>query len=185
MTQSEPLVGTFCQQVLDIGAGRIHFHGYAVRNSGFKSFGYEFGHFFFAFKNKGSFQFWLVRDDELGGGDSCAKTPSRWKFEFRGPEELKFPSTGRFRTTVAPAEFIITNEPELKAAFVFKSEKEVSELVSETLETAISDSIAMKMDAPCPNVEDLLAESADQRFRLRHLVSESDRRRLADKLERE
>ncbi len=114
-----------------------------------------------------------------GAGKTCLMR------QILGTADLKFPSAGRFRTTVAPAEFIITNEPELKAAFVFKSEKEVSELVSETLETAISDSIAMRLDAPCPNVEELLAESADQRFRLRHLVRESDRRRLADKLERE
>jgi ABC-type phosphate/phosphonate transport system ATPase subunit len=56
---------------------------------------------------------------DTGAGKTC------FVRQLLGTTDQSFPHVRRFRTTVAPTEFIITNEPELKAAFVFKSQEDI------------------------------------------------------------
>jgi addiction module HigA family antidote len=113
---------------------------------------------------------------DTGAGKTCLVR------HLLGTAAQNFPSVRRFRTTVATTEFIITNEPELRAAFVFKSEDEVSQYVLETLEKAVSDSLAAEDADSGFELADLLGESPDQRFRLRCFLSESARASLAEEI---
>lgn len=113
---------------------------------------------------------------DTGAGKTC------FVRHLLGTVSQNFPSVRRFRTTVTPTEFIITKEPELRAAFIFKSEEEVAELVLETIERAISDSVAAEDTGSEFDLGELLAESPDQRFRLRCFLTEPVRASLVDKI---
>lgn len=114
---------------------------------------------------------------DTGAGKTC------FVRQLLGTTEESFPSVRRFRTTVAPTEFIITNEATLTAAFVFKTELEIEQLVHETLETAITDGlVAKKAETDTAQMADLLSESPDQRFRLRCFLNEGVRLDLATKI---
>jgi hypothetical protein len=81
---------------------------------------------------------------------------------------------------VAPTDFIITNEPLLKAAFILKDEADISRAVFETLDEAIADALAaLATGAAAPDLPDLLTESPDQRFRLRCFLNDSARETTA------
>jgi ABC-type Mn2+/Zn2+ transport system ATPase subunit len=73
---------------------------------------------------------------DTGAGKTC------FVRQLLGTTDQSFPHVRRFRTTVAPTEFIITNEPELKAAFLFKSQEDISQSVLETVEKAVMDGVA-------------------------------------------
>ena len=60
---------------------------------------------------------------DTGAGKTC------FVRQLLGTTEESFPSVRPFRTTVAPTEFIITNEANLKAAFVFKTEDHGRKLI--------------------------------------------------------
>ena len=114
---------------------------------------------------------------DTGAGKTCVVR------QLLGTTSQKFPSVKRFRTTVAPTEFIITNEPELKAAFVFKEEEEVSRNVTEILEQAVSvatrDREAGEQES---DLVDILGISEDERFKLGCFLSESVRENLAKRI---
>jgi addiction module HigA family antidote len=110
---------------------------------------------------------------DTGAGKTCLVR------HLLGTGAQNFPSVRRFRTTVTPTEFIITNESELRAAFIFKSQEEVSQLVLETLEKAVSDSLGAEDTDSGSDLGDLLGESPDQRFKLRCFLNESARASLA------
>jgi addiction module HigA family antidote len=116
---------------------------------------------------------YLVGD--TGAGKTCLVR------HLLGTASQKFPSVRRVRTTVAATEYIITNEPELRAGFAFKSEEEISQLVLETIEQAVLDSLAKKPEGSSDLV-DLLEESPDQRFKLRCFLNESTRSSLAEEI---
>lgn len=114
---------------------------------------------------------------DTGAGKTC------FVRQILGTTSQKFPSVRRFRTTVAPTEFIITNEPELKAAIVFKEDEEISRNVTEILEQAVSvAAAAWETGEQESDLADVLGESPDQRFRLRCFLGESAREELAKRI---
>jgi hypothetical protein len=117
---------------------------------------------------------------DTGAGKTCVVR------QMLGTTDQHFPSARRVRTTVAPTEFIITNEPELKAAFVFKSEEEVSRNVIEILEEALKTAASSTGNADEEvDLTDSLGDSSDQRFRLRCFLNEQARERLSKRIARD
>ena len=114
---------------------------------------------------------------DTGAGKTCLVR------QLLGTTDLRFPSARKLRTTVAPTEFIITNENELRAAFVFKAEEEVSrsvvEIVEEALKTAALSALNGEEGA---DLTDLLGDSPDERFRLRCFLNERARERLGNRI---
>lgn len=112
---------------------------------------------------------------DTGAGKTC------FVRQLLGTTNQSFPSVRRFRTTVAPTEFVITNESEFKAAFVFKAKEEVAQYVLEILEKVVEDAVTTD-DQEEQDLADLLSESSDQRFRLRCFVDENTRQQLAKRI---
>jgi Cdc6-like AAA superfamily ATPase len=109
---------------------------------------------------------------DTGAGKTCVVR------QLLGTTKQSFPSVKRLRTTVAPTEFIITNEPELVAAFVFKGEQEISRFVREILEEAVLVSLrSLDQEDNGTDLVDVLANSPDERFRLSCFLPEKERRR--------
>ncbi|MDD5140160.1 MAG: hypothetical protein PHY43_07890 [Verrucomicrobiales bacterium] len=113
---------------------------------------------------------------DTGAGKTC------FVRQLLGTTNQSFPSVRRFRTTVAPTEFVITNESEFKAAFVFKEKKEVEQYVLEILEQVVEDAVTANDEREEQDLADLLSESSDQRFRLRCFVDEDTRQQLAKRI---
>lgn len=113
---------------------------------------------------------------DTGAGKTC------FVRQLLGTSDHSFPSVKRFRTTVAPTEFVITNESEFKVAFVFKGKEEVEQYVLEILEKAVEDAVTANDDGKEQELADLLSESSDQRFRLRCFLDENARQRLAKRI---
>jgi hypothetical protein len=114
---------------------------------------------------------------DTGAGKTCVVR------QLLGTTDQRFPSARRLRTTVAPTEFIITNEPQLKAAFVFKTEEEISRNVTEILQKGIITAVGASADSEEPaNLADLLGDSSDERFRLRCFLTEQSRENLAERI---
>ena len=114
---------------------------------------------------------------DTGAGKTC------FVRQLLGTTDQSFPSVRRFRTTVAPTEFIITNEPTFKAAFVFKKQEEVAQCVLEILEKVVEDAVTAKEDdQDKPDLADLLSESQDQRFRLRCFLNDTERQKFAKRI---
>ncbi|MBM4029307.1 MAG: hypothetical protein FJ280_28515 [Planctomycetes bacterium] len=117
---------------------------------------------------------------DTGAGKTCVVR------QLLGTTDQNFPSARRLRTTVAPTEFIITNEPELKAAFVFKTEQEISRNVTEILQYAVKTAVdASGNGEESTNIADVLGDSSDERFRLRCFLSEAARQHLGDQILRD
>ena len=114
---------------------------------------------------------------DTGAGKTCIVR------QLLGTTKEKFPSVRRVRTTVAPTEFIITTEPEFKAAFVLKSEEEVSRYVTETLEQALMEADkVLSEDEGRTDVMEALGDSPDQRFKLRCFLNEAAREKLTNRI---
>lgn len=117
---------------------------------------------------------------DTGAGKTCVVR------QLLGTTDQCFPSARRVRTTVAPTEFIITNEPELKAAFVFKTEEEISRNVTEILQEALKTAIDSSGNGEeSANLADLLGDSPDQRFRLRCFLNEAARQNIGERIVRD
>ena len=111
---------------------------------------------------------------DTGAGKTCLVR------QLLGTTEEKFPSVKRVRTTVAPTEFIITNEQTLNAAFVFRPEIEIAQLVGEIIEQAVTATfIALRANDELPELADILGDSPDQRFKLRCFLDEPTRKAIA------
>jgi hypothetical protein len=114
---------------------------------------------------------------DTGAGKTCVVR------QLLGTTNQSFPSVRRLRTTVAPTDFIITSEPELAAAFVFKTEPEISRFVREILEEAVLASLrAIEDEDNGLDLADVLANSPDERFRLSCFLSEKERRELGQRI---
>lgn len=114
---------------------------------------------------------------DTGAGKTCVVR------QLLGTTDQHFPSARRVRTTVAPTEFIITNERELKAAFVFKSEEEISRNVTEIVQEAVKTAVDSSGNGDeSANLADLLGDSSDQRFRLRCFLHEKARQNLGERI---
>ena len=107
---------------------------------------------------------------DTGAGKTCVVR------HLLGTSKQKFPSVRRLRTTVAPTDFIITNEPQMVGAFVFKGEQEISRIVREIVEEAVLVSLR-SLDDQDNNTDlaDVLANSPDERFRLSCFLPETKR----------
>ncbi len=117
---------------------------------------------------------------DTGAGKTCVVR------QLLGTTDQHFPPARRVRTTVAPTEFIITNEPELKAAFVFKTEEEISRNVIEILEEVLKTAAGFSGNGDeRANLTDLLGDSSDQRFRLRCFLNEKAREDMAEHIVRD
>jgi hypothetical protein len=111
---------------------------------------------------------------DTGAGKTCLVR------QLLGTTGERFPSVRRVRTTVAPTEFIITKEPTFRAGFLIRPEIEVAQFVAEILEQAVTTAfVAMRSNDSVNNLADMLADSSDQRFRLRCFLSEHDREEIA------
>lgn len=102
-----------------------------------------------------------------------------------GTTKLRFPSVRQTRTTIAVTEYVISKEPMYRAAIVFKPMTEVARYVHEILEQAIirgyRSFLARQLDAN--ELEADLESSPDERFRLKFMLSEEQRARIASKLQ--
>ena len=113
---------------------------------------------------------------DTGAGKTC------FVRQMLGTTNQSFPSVRRLRTTVAPTDFIITREPELKAAFLFKSEHEVARCVTEILEAAVLAGIEAAEVDDSADIGEILANSPDERFRLSCFLDETARTELGRRL---
>jgi len=114
---------------------------------------------------------------DTGAGKTCLVR------QLLGTTGDRFPSVRRVRTTVAPTEFIITNESTFKAAIVIRPELEVTQFVTEILEQAVTSAfVAMRAHRDIDDLTDVLSDSPDQRFRLRCFLDEQNRRLIAQEL---
>jgi hypothetical protein len=111
---------------------------------------------------------------DTGAGKTC------FVRQILGTTAESFPSVKRVRTTVAPTEFIITNEPTFDAAFVFRPEIEIAQFVVEIIEQAVTATfVALRGKDEIPDLTDVLGDSPDQRFRLRCFLNEPTRKEIA------
>lgn len=107
---------------------------------------------------------------DTGAGKTCLVR------QFLGTANQNFPSVRRLRTTVAPTDFIITNGKQLKAAFVFKAEHEVSRSVTDILIEVVSTALQLlEEEVDLADLSDVLANSPDERFRLSCFLDENAR----------
>ena len=107
---------------------------------------------------------------DTGAGKTCLVR------HFLGTANQSFPSVRRLRTTVAPTDFIITNGKQLKAAFVFKAEHEVSRSVTDILIEVVSTALQLvEEEGDLADLSDVLANSPDERFRLSCFLNENAR----------
>ena len=114
---------------------------------------------------------------DTGAGKTCLVR------QFLGTAAESFPSVRRVRTTVAPTEFIITNELTFKAAFIIRSEMEIAQVVAEILEQAVTSAfVAVRAEDEIPDLTDVLGDSPDQRFRLRCFLDEQARKQIAEEI---
>jgi hypothetical protein len=114
---------------------------------------------------------------DTGAGKTCLVR------QILGTTAESFPSVKRVRTTVAPTEFIITNEPTFSAAFVFRPDTEISQFIVEIIEQAVTAAfVAKRAGEETPDLVDTLGDSPDQRFRLRCFLSENARNEIAQEI---
>ena len=81
-----------------------------------------------------------------------------------------FPSTLQTRTTVAPTEYVISSNKPFKSTFIFKEKDDVENSLIEIIVTAIEKALSLNDDES--SVISYLEETADERFRLKYLLSE-------------
>lgn len=101
-----------------------------------------------------------------------------------GTAELRFPSVRRTRTTIAVTEYVVSKDPSFKAVVVFKPIAEIERYINEILEDAIIKGYKAFRTQNL-NEDDLityLEESPDQRFRLKFMLNEENRRVIAKEL---
>jgi hypothetical protein len=116
---------------------------------------------------------------DTGAGKTCLVR------QLLGTTGERFPSVKRHRTTVAPTEFIITNERIFRAGFVMRPESEVEQFVDEILEMTVHRAFNAARAPDDRNISaltDLLANSPDERFRLRCFLNEAERRDIATEI---
>lgn len=107
---------------------------------------------------------------DTGAGKTCLVR------QFLGTTNQGFPPVRRFRTTVTPTDFIITNGNQLKAAFVLKSENEVSRSVTEILIEIVSTGLQLvEKKGDLADLSNVAANSPDERFRLSCFLDEKAR----------
>jgi len=80
-----------------------------------------------------------------------------------------FPSTLPTRTTVAPTEYVISSIKPFKSTFIFKEQTDIEIAINEILELTIDKLITQKEEII--NLSESLEETADQKFRLKYLLS--------------
>ncbi|HIP12582.1 MAG TPA: ATP-binding cassette domain-containing protein [Arcobacter sp.] len=80
-----------------------------------------------------------------------------------------FPSTLPTRTTVAPTEYVISSTKPFKSTFIFKEQIDIEIAINEILELTIDKLITQKEEII--NLSESLEETADQKFRLKYLLS--------------
>ena len=114
---------------------------------------------------------------DTGAGKTCLVR------QILGTATESFPSVKRVRTTVAPTEFIITNESTFSAAFIFRPDTEIAQFVVEIIEQAVTAAfVAKRAGEETPDLVDTLGDSPDQRFRLRCFLSEGARKEIAQEI---
>lgn len=119
---------------------------------------------------------------DTGAGKTCVVR------QFLGTTRDRFPSVRRVRTTVASTEFIITNELSFRAGFMILAEIEVAQFIDEILEQAVSTALAAtrtNAEVDLTDLTDVLADSPDQRFRLRCFIDERERTSIAEEIRAE
>jgi hypothetical protein len=110
---------------------------------------------------------------DTGAGKTCLVR------QLLGTTGERFPSVRRVRTTVAPTEFIITNESLFEAGFIIRPIDIIEQFVTEIVEQAVTSAFNSARAQDDIDLTDLLADSPDQRFRLRCFLDEHNRRQLS------
>jgi hypothetical protein len=113
---------------------------------------------------------------DTGAGKTCLVR------QLLGTNRENFPSVRRVRTTVAPTEFIITDEPTYRAGFIIRPETEIAQFIAEILEQAVTSGFDAVRAHENFDLTDVLADSPDQRFRLRCFLDGQTRRQIAQEL---
>jgi hypothetical protein len=113
---------------------------------------------------------------DTGAGKTCLVR------QLLGTTPENFPSVRRVRTTVAPTEFIITNESTFRAGFIIRPAAVIAQFVTEILEQFVTSGFHAVRAQDDADLSDVLADSPDQRFRLRCFLDEQTRRQIAQQL---
>lgn len=101
-----------------------------------------------------------------------------------GTEEFKFPSVQQKRTTVAVTEYVLSRDLPYKATYLFKTEGQILDLVSEILEIATKNAYTRyrKNDLSAAAVAEDLEETPDEKFRLRYILTAEQLEELAKEI---
>lgn len=86
-----------------------------------------------------------------------------------GTEESKYPTTRQKRTTVAPTEYVISNEEGYDITVILRSLDEIKGYVDEILKTTIVKFYENKLET---KIGKNLRQTADQQFRLYYILSD-------------
>lgn len=101
-----------------------------------------------------------------------------------GTEVLKFPSVQQKRTTVAVTEYVLSRDLPYRATYLFKTEGQIVDLVSEILEIATENAYTSyrKNDLSAAAVAEDLEETPDERFRLRYILTAEQLEEMAKEI---
>lgn len=93
-----------------------------------------------------------------------------------GTDSYKFPSVQQKRTTVAITEYVLSKDLPYKATYIFKTQRQINDLIKEILEVAIEKAYSTdcKGELEIEEVIENLEETPDERFRLRYILTPTE-----------